>query len=381
MIKKIIIVHENFFRKHRDMGIDLFLDKGYEVELWSTVRIKYGDRLKVPSDIIELNVIYINNHLELLKKLYAQKWNETILFITTTFHRGGVEDFIRVFSSIFGGRYCNFIYEFVPVGPGLSKYQNKFYIFRNIINKFLSIKVRTYQFFIKRIFKPTFSFVTTIESTKQYLTEVERKTAVEVHNKDYDEFILNNNSKCTESQYIVFIDTGMVNAEDFRKINANPIYPNENIYYENLNKDFSRFEEYYQAPVVIAAHPKSEFHGEFGERKVIYYKTAELVRDAVLVLMHSSCAVNFVILYEKPYVFLIDKYIRSSAVWGYLVEPMIKELNAKTYDIIEEKTKLSETINYPNSTFRRYLHKWIIHDERHDKLYYQIVEEHIRKLI
>ena len=53
MIKKIIYIHETFYRKHRDMGIDLFRSKGYEIELWSNLKIKYGNTLKFPKDSVD----------------------------------------------------------------------------------------------------------------------------------------------------------------------------------------------------------------------------------------------------------------------------------------------------------------------------------------
>jgi len=57
-------------------------------------------------------------------------------------------------------------------------------------------------------------------------------------------------------------------------------------------------------PVVIAAHPSSTYNNsEFGDRTIIINKTAQLIKDADIVLLHESTSHIFAILFDKPITF------------------------------------------------------------------------------
>lgn len=377
MIKKIIYIHETFYREHRDMGINLFEEKGYEVELWSTLKIKYKNKLEIPKDNTKHKVIYFSNHIQLIKEIFKQNWKYTIVFFTTTTHRGGIEDFLRIVIGIAGGRYCNFIYEIPPVGLFTKNKKNNLNEkVKDIYNKY---KQNFYQFIIKSFFHPTFCFVPTYQAVKYLVTSWEKEVMIEVHNKDYDEYLILGDEE-KKDNYIIFIDSDMANAEDFRKNNINAIYQQNFIYFENINKLFLKLEEYYKIPVYIAAHPKSEYKGnEFKGRRIFYYQTCKLIQNAKLVLTHSSVAVNFIMLYKKPYIFLIDKYIKKHMIWNYLTFPQIKELRIMPYDIGQDNEPL-KYINYPNKSYDMYIEKYIKHTNFNKKLFYEIVEETIRKI-
>lgn len=377
MIKKIIYIHETFYRKHRDMGIDIFREKGYEVELWSNLKVKYKKILEIPNDNTEDKVLYFKNHLQLAREIFKQDWKHTIAFFTTTAHKGGIEDFARIMIGLAGGQYCNFIYETLPIGTII--YDIKKSSRQKVIDFYNQCKCRFYQFIIKRYFKPKFCFVPTYQAAKNLLMDYEKKVVVEVHNKDYDEYL---RSELTEEKekYILFVDGDMINAEDFRKSNTSAIYPQASIYYTNIKKLFEILEAYYEMPVYIAAHPKSEYKGEeFGKRKIFYYQTCKLVQNAELVLTHASVSVNFIVLFRKPYIFLIDKYIKRHMIWKYITLPQIKELRAIPY-YFDKENKPWEFINKPDERYDAYLKKYIKHSNSNGKLFYEIVEDTIRKV-
>lgn len=380
MIKKVIYIHETFYRKHRDMGIDVFRKKGYEVELWSNLKIKYKNKLEVPEDNTSYKVIYFENHAQLVREIYRQDWQHTIAFFTTTTHRGGIEDFARIAIGMAGGRYCNFMYEVVPVGNGREskkkkeKRKSQWEMAKAIYGKY---KLMLYQNLIKRYFKPAFCFVPSYQAVKNLLTEWEKEAVAEVHNKDYDEYLINGSAE-RKGGYILFMDGDMANAEDFKKNGTAQVYPESSVYYRNMDRLFSNLEKHYGIPVYIAAHPKAEYAGgEFGGRKIFYYQTCRLVQNADLVLTHASTAINFVMMYKKPYIFLVDRYVKKHMMWRYLTFPMIKELKAMTchFDREEEPWKF---VNQPDEKYEAYFKKYIKHANFNGKLFYEIVEEAIR---
>jgi hypothetical protein len=380
VIKKIVYIHETFYRNNRDLGIELMEKKGYKIELWSLYKIKYHGKLNIPRDVSNREVVYLKNHFEILNRLRNENLSDTIFFFTTTTHRGGIEDFIRIAVCLNGGRYANFIYEIVPVGPINRK--NKEALKSKIANFLNARKYKVYQIMKEKWCQPTYCFVPTTYSAQNLLLPFEKAKKIAVHNKDYDEYIMKKNDGSNEpTPYVVYIDGDMVDAEDFRKNNSDRIYKNPDIFYKNIRRLFDVIEDHYKCKVIIAAHPKSEYKGnEFGERKIVYFQTDELVRDALLVITHASCAINFVVLYRKDYIFLVDKYIRKSFIWNYLTLPMIKELRANTYDFGSSKGDPWDFINHPNEDYDRYYKRFINETDNESKLFYQIVEEKIRVL-
>lgn len=378
MIKKIVYVNETFYRKNRDLGIEYMEKQGYEVELWSLLKIKYPNILETPSDNTGKKVIYLKNHIEIISRIRKENLRHTMFFFTTTTHRGGIEDFIRIMICLFGGKYSNFIYEILPVGEINIKTRKSVW---DVVKKNMErYKLNFYQLIIEKWCLPTYCFVPTKGSTARLLKPYEQSRRVIVHNKDFDEYIMKKNDRKYMERYIVYIDEDLINAEDFRKSNAEKIYPDSKLFYKNINRLFEQLEKYYNCKVVIAAHPKSEYRGnEYGNREIIYYKTNELVRDAFLVLAHASCANNFVILYRKNYIFLVDKYIKKHFVWNYLFVPQIKELHACTYDFGKGGEPWNY-VNYPNKNYDKYYKKYINETENESKLFYQIVDEKIKEL-
>lgn len=382
MINKIIYVHETFFREHRDMGIELLRSKGYTVELWSTYKIKYNLPFVLPKDVVKDKVIYLENRLEIVKRLKRQKLKNTMVFLMTTTHRGGIEDFIRIATCLLGGRYCNFMYEMFPWGSIRAEVMERS-LKQKIQDKMFQYKLLFNFQMIKHFCRPTFCFVGTLQATEKHLMEWEKECAVSVHTKDYDEYLM---SRREERQIlnncIVYINSDLINAEDFRKSNKSPIYPEPSLYYGGLNRLFDKLEEIFGLSVVIAAHPKSEYKGdEFGGRAIIYYKTEELVREAKLVVTHASTAIDYIVLYHKPYLFIADSYIRMDMIWEYLFTPMIAELGIKVFDVNEgELDKVQEYINEYGSCYDTYQKKYIKEIPDNGKLFYEIVADNLNQV-
>ncbi len=382
VIKKIIYVHETFFREHRDMGINLLREKGYTVELWSTYKIKYNQSLSIPKDVVKDKVVYLENRLEIIKRLKRQKLKDTMVFIMTTTHRGGIEDFIRIATCLLGGRYCNFMYEMFPWG-NIRNEVGKETLKQKIKDKVYSYKLLFNSFMIGHFCRPTYCFVGTFQATEKHLMAWEKKAAVSVHTKDYDDYIISTRKgKQILDKYLVYIDSDLINAEDFRKSNKSAIYPRPSVYYDSINRLFARLEEVYGLPVVIAAHPKSEYRGdEFEGRSILYYKTEELVREAKLVVTHASTAIDYVVLYRKPYLFLADHYIKKDMIWEYLFVPLVDELRISVFDLNEgDLNEVQKYINKYSKIYNAYQKKYIKEIQDNGKLFYEIVADYLNRI-
>lgn len=79
-------------------------------------------------------------------------------------------------------------------------------------------------------------------------------------------------------------------------------------YQQSMNLFFEQIEQRYGVEVVIAAHPKSDYDEQtFQGRRIVKYQTVNLVRDSSMVLMHSSAAFSFAVMFNKPLTLLTTR--------------------------------------------------------------------------
>lgn len=130
-----------------------------------------------------------------------------------------------------------------------------------------------------------------------------------VHSFDYNIFNYSDYKQIEQKKYIVFIDQYFPFHPDFyiSGVSSIPSTP----YYKILNSTLSRIEKALSMKVVIAAHPKAvkyKEHNYFEGRTVFWGETQSLIRNAQLVLAHSSTAIYQAIMAHKP-IYLLDTYL------------------------------------------------------------------------
>ena len=132
-----------------------------------------------------------------------------------------------------------------------------------------------------------------------------RKSEVVITNsRAYDAFLLNNYD--VSNEYVVFLDSMLPYHEDQFRFGFQPI--DRELYYKNLNRVLDITKSVLGKELVICLHPKyneENLQGDFGERRVVKYRTGEFVAKAELVLFHESSAVNSAIIYGKKIIQLI----------------------------------------------------------------------------
>lgn len=136
-------------------------------------------------------------------------------------------------------------------------------------------------------------------------------------------------------RYAVFIDDNLPYASDWSVLGIEPPVTPE-IYYLAMRRLLDIAEATWQMPVVVAGHPSSQFDDRvlegFGARQLRYGQTAELVRDASLVLLHGSTAVSFAVLGEKPLLFLTTRQL-CLAQYGLHVQTLARRLGQEPLNI------------------------------------------------
>lgn len=130
-----------------------------------------------------------------------------------------------------------------------------------------------------------------------------------LHYFDYDLYLKLKERQVSEPRpyHIVFIDEYYPFDPDFFVSGAGPSGIDPEKYYKGLNRFFDFVERRMNMPVVIAANPRARYDQRpdyFRGRRVEQYKTIELVSQSKLVLSHASRAINFAIMFRKPFLVL-----------------------------------------------------------------------------
>ena len=141
------------------------------------------------------------------------------------------------------------------------------------------------------------------------------KYQISAHSFDYDIYLkLRNNLDFLEEQYAVFLDEDFVHHWDFEFAGVSPPVSEEE-YYSKLNNFFNIFEKSTGLKIIFAAHPSSTYGKRLHllqGRPFVVGKTAALVKDSKIVLMHASTSQSFAVLWRKPLIFLTSNEIISS---------------------------------------------------------------------
>ena len=135
----------------------------------------------------------------------------------------------------------------------------------------------------------------------------EKTETLWIHTLDYDIFLdeCYNHTK-SDASMGVFLDQYLPFHPDFVYMGVSSLCTPEN-YYHKLNKFFDSIEHKYGLYIVIAAHPRSNYedHPDYFEgRPIVKGKTVELIKKSGIVITHASTAINFVVLFNKPVVFI-----------------------------------------------------------------------------
>ena len=169
-----------------------------------------------------------------------------------------------------------------------------------------------------------------------------------INHPDYEKYLQLRNREDRLDRYIVFIaDAYPFHPE--RKIS--PDLDIEDIarrYYASLNKFFDKVEKAYGCKVVIAEHPSAHWDtNPFNGREIVYYKTAELVRDSIGVCIHISSAISYVALFNKPVAVIYTASMDADVDMGRYTYIMADSLGLGVYDMdtIEDVSDIFQPID------------------------------------
>lgn len=184
---------------------------------------------------------------------------------------------------------------------------------------------------------------------------------------DYDQYkqTILTQKIISNKKYALYLDTYLPYHSDLALAGMKPLSPEK--YYSDLNIFFSEVESQFGMNVIVAAHPKALYTKDhFFGREVIYSRTAELVRDASLVISHASTSISYAVLCAKPIIFIYTDEMHQLYKSGYMqfIYAMADYLHAPLINITSEpKTMSSNIFNFSVSRYASYINDFIATSE------------------
>ncbi len=234
---------------------------------------------------------------------------------------------------------------------------------------------------------PTKIFIGNSESRTRYLKkfQLDEARVVSIHSFDYDRYLHYVRSAPTPlfpgERICVFLDQMLATHGDFGKsVSFSPVTAQH--YIPALNHFFNLIEQELQMKVIIAASPRADYVANpiFGTRPVLSGKTLELVAESALVLFHSTTAISFATLFDKPILMIKTKEMHNALGYANFLTNMAASLNLKPLCIDDpEELKhfdFSACAVQPRH-YDNYKYKYVMSKNTRDKTTWEIVLEEI----
>lgn len=399
-------------------GYNVFLEKGYKLEVWSLAKWLYGfcgdsETLSGNATIDDSKYVsIINSEDEFLNNIKRISNEKTFFFcypysghgkfsfyVRKTLHNNNIPFANITLSPYLHGinkRYTNIniIKTLILIFRNFIV-RNIYYLFRGVVplgskrNFFREIADSIYSFTGYLLYPSVYNFVTTTLMYSSYPNPLERwsNRNILICANSYDEYLQSlNSNRIIPEKYIVFLDQGLLTIDN-RFIAQGIDIPinNKEKYCKELKRLFEYLENQYHCSVVIAAHPKAGYKGnEFGNRRIIFNKTPQLVKDAELVINQISTAFGLAVLHKKDVleVYTPDMF-NNNLGWRKCYEDYekmgLKPLNISNRMEVERAQEY--VFHYDEEVYGEYIDILIKSNESigEGKTFYQCVYEYIDK--
>ena len=370
-ITDIIFFIESPFNKrdYERFGIDLLQLNGFKVEVWDFTPIINSEvykRVKVPDPFDFYGHKLFFSKDEVFRKINQLSENSCLV----VFFMGYTFKSLFLFRAISKKkiRYAVFMANALPLPNSKITFLKKI---KNITpDNLLNFFFRRTPCWLFGVKSAWICLAGGSKSTTIYRYPVDSKTeTLWCHSMDYDLYLKEIKAKddaienYQNKNYAVFLDEYLPYHPDYihHKI---PPPTSADKYYPKLCKFFDLVESVLGMEVVIAAHPRAHYENHphiFGGRKIIQFKTAKLVKNSKLVLLHASTSVNYAILFKKPCIFITTKDIQRSHMGPY-IEKISSLLGIRPINLDEKIELENERIFFVN-----------------DELYNEYIDSYIKK--
>lgn len=369
MRKVVIVDHEPLTVRRKSLFyIDVLISKGVNIEFWDCSLYFYPGMI-IADQIEEPYVKKITSYKILQSLLNKESVCDTI-FIVEAFDSWKNRKFWRLFAK----KGCFIIKQEMFATANLAQLSFKERICNISTTELFAVCSSKIKSLLWKVYKRVYGIAFSLSiGSGNY-----RHFDIHINHKDWEDYQqLKEVPKDSLKKYAVFVDEYFPLHPDL--IYFNNLKPKDVDHYRNImNRFFRSIESKYGVEVIIAAHPKSQYDIDaFEGRKIIKYKTMELIKNAEMVFMHSSAALSFIVMFDKPLSIVMTNDYWSTKILRFNLLRVSRTLQMPYYNIEKETDIRVEKINpiVRNSYIYNYLTYPGIEDKRNvDVLYCSYVE-------
>lgn len=137
-----------------------------------------------------------------------------------------------------------------------------------------------------------------------------------INSFDYNKFLLKNlNKKKQIKNQIVFLDSNIEDSYENRLLGLKKNYFDKSLYWKTMLKIFEKIEKQNDnRKIIIAAHMRRNIDDQPINRKFIFDKTIDLIKNSKLVIAHNSLSLQWAILFKKPIILIYQENFKYLAL-------------------------------------------------------------------
>ncbi len=169
-----------------------------------------------------------------------------------------------------------------------------------------------------------------------------------------------------EEEYAVFVDQYFVHHPDFKTNHIVHSFTAEQ-YYGEINNFLVEFQKLTGLKVIIASHPRRKYeHSDdfLADFDLYFTKTAELIKNSKIALIHFSTAISFATIFKKPFV-LLNSLLFSNSNINSKIKGFSNYFEVEDIDIskgVEDlKDKSNNLFCYNNNKYEKYVNQYLKH--------------------
>ena len=199
-----------------------------------------------------------------------------------------------------------------------------------------------------------------------------------LYSYDYENYLNDKNKKrIINGEYALFIDENIIYHPDNFNSNYPKVPATEKKYYQGLKSFFLKFQKINKLKIIIALHPTTnkKIANNFKPIKKYSNLTGRLLKDAKLVLIHSSTTKHIAAVYKKPLLFLTTDEINKSWFFNYIKQNS-ELFNSKIINIDEYDEKI-EKYKIERDKYSRFIDNYVVHPKfkNNKKNYLKIINK------
>ena len=403
MVKKIIFLMSVKYFENKDwnqFGCQYFLDMGYDLEIWSLVKIHYKGKAKKPLHFFkDYEVKYFEDTNGLKNEIKKNKKKETVFIIYPSlgedyYTKKGY--YIRWLIRKLGYQYCDYFY---PPYPSYINFKQNIPTTWKTITKYYINNLNRDKFFMllfSIIAPPRYVFVTAKAKLCQLANRydlLKRNKLIHINTFDYDEFMKNELEEdvifieregLKKDSYIVFIDQALTHHSDYANAGLEPCVT-EKIYGNELRRFFNLIEVRTGMEVVIALHPKAEYKdlSLFGIRKTIQGNTRCLIKYCNFVITYCSTSISYIMLYKKKILIYYTNELLENEINKDMVFIVAKILGCCAVNISNKipEQLFEKYIKLPEEKrIKEYIEYYVTFNQKRKVTSYQVINQCLKKI-